>query len=351
MIHPSKFADSKYRSTSKMIQGRLLWITVLLFVIGNAVAQTQERKKFDHLGQTGFDLTAVHRLTDCADCHLKSIFSGTPRKCRGCHGSQGIRSASRKGANHIRSTDNCDLCHTDTTANSWLPIRRVDHLEVRGSCFSCHNGVVAPGKNSQHIPSGNRCDDCHLTRTWTIGRFDHAALPASGAGQCFTCHNNVFATGKHNRHLPTSNVCDDCHLTSTWVVARFDHGVLPASGAGQCAQCHGPGKFGTFLKPAASVHIRNSGIDPSNVCDACHLNTSSFLAVRLDHDELGIHGQTPSRAAGCIFCHGNEIPPPPHTSGQTCGQANCHTTSPDFCVPTFPLAVRMLWNPGGCGHP
>ncbi len=282
---------------------RLLWLVIsaLLLISADGFAETRERKNFDHLGQTGFDLTAVHRLTDCADCHLKSIFSGTPRRCRGCHGSQGIRTASRKGARHIRSTDNCDLCHTDTTANSWLPIRRVDHLEVRGSCFSCHNGVVT--------------------------------------------------TGKHNRHLPTSNVCDDCHLTRTWEIARFDHGFLPASGAGQCGRCHGPGKFGTFLKPAASAHIRNSGIDPSNNCDACHLNTNSFLAVRLDHLELGVYGQTPSQTVGCSFCHANEAPPAPHSARQTCGQSGCHMTSPNFCVPSSPIALRMLWNPGGCGHP
>ncbi|MCU7949356.1 MAG: hypothetical protein KZQ69_04905 [gamma proteobacterium symbiont of Bathyaustriella thionipta] len=34
----------------------------------------------------------------------------------------------------------------------WTPATRVDHLEVQGTCSSCHNGSTAPGKNALILP-------------------------------------------------------------------------------------------------------------------------------------------------------------------------------------------------------
>ena len=51
-------------------------------------------------------------------------------------------------------------CHTTTT---WRPVARVDHAQVTGSCYSCHNGTTATGKHATHIQSTNNCAACHAT--------------------------------------------------------------------------------------------------------------------------------------------------------------------------------------------
>lgn len=322
-----------------------LWVLALVWICLTAsglLADTKERKSFDHLAQTGYELSPVHRLADCADCHIHNIFEGTPRACRGCHGSQGIRGASRKGARHIRSTDNCELCHMDFIANSWSPIRRVDHLEVRGSCFSCHNGVVATPKNARHIPSSNRCEDCHRTRSWDFSPFNHNVLPASGAGTCYSCHNSVFATGKIARHIPSGKQCDDCHIVNNFLVSRFNHNVLAGGGSGQCGQCHGPGRFAKNTKPPSSSHIRNSGIESGNACDACHIGVATFTLQRIDHSQLANDGVTSvvgNPSARCNFCHQQDKPPPipggHRFPSNDCAKSGCHRSTSDWCNTGF----------------
>ncbi|MGD8325242.1 MAG: hypothetical protein PVF50_12830, partial [Gammaproteobacteria bacterium] len=62
-------------------------------------------------------------------------------------------------------TERCESCHRTST---WTPVVRVDHFEVLGACFSCHNNQRAPGKPINHIPAGNQCDDCHNTRSFGL---------------------------------------------------------------------------------------------------------------------------------------------------------------------------------------
>ena len=33
------------------------------------------------------------------------------------------------------------------------PVTRVDHADVLGTCFTCHNGTTATGKTPNHIAS------------------------------------------------------------------------------------------------------------------------------------------------------------------------------------------------------
>jgi hypothetical protein len=61
---------------------------------------------------------------------------------------------------------------------------------VTSNCVSCHNGGVAEGKNPGHIMSTASCEDCHNTRDWTpVVRVDHGSV----IGTCFSCHNGVIA--------------------------------------------------------------------------------------------------------------------------------------------------------------
>ena len=56
-------------------------------------------------------------------------------------------SSTPRPPNHISTQDNCELCHSLYT---FEPIVHMDHLAARGTCFSCHNNLVAIGQD----PSG-----------------------------------------------------------------------------------------------------------------------------------------------------------------------------------------------------
>jgi hypothetical protein len=61
------------------------------------------------------------------------------------------------------TSNSCEDCHGTF---DWSPVQRVDHASVFGTCFSCHNGVTAQGKDPGHIASVNDCELCHITAAW-----------------------------------------------------------------------------------------------------------------------------------------------------------------------------------------
>ncbi|MEQ1800775.1 MAG: hypothetical protein ABL989_02565 [Gammaproteobacteria bacterium] len=128
-----------------------------------AIAQTPFDSSFDHM-TTGWSLEGSHRSVDCASCHVGGIFQGTPRQCVACHSRAGLVKATAPSVTHIRTTDECDACHRETT---WSYVRPVDHTAVIGTCFSCHNGLTATGKSPNHIPTSSDCEACHSTRAWS----------------------------------------------------------------------------------------------------------------------------------------------------------------------------------------
>ena len=90
-----------------------------------------------------FPLAGVHTTRPCAECHINSVYRGTPRVCSGCH--LAAYNASRN-PNHIAAgfPTTCDLCHrfadtswTQATFNhSWFPITSGPH--ARRLCSECH---------------------------------------------------------------------------------------------------------------------------------------------------------------------------------------------------------------------
>src|SRR5205823_13166993 len=52
--------------------------------------------------------------------------------CVSCHSTA---SGAGKPPTHIVTTDTCQSCHTTL---AWLPVRTVDHTQVKGTCASCH---------------------------------------------------------------------------------------------------------------------------------------------------------------------------------------------------------------------
>jgi hypothetical protein len=184
----------------------------------------------------------------------------------------------------------------------------VDHAEVLGTCFSCHNGSVAEGKPPQHLPTSNQCDDCHNTTAWVPAVFDHTGI-VSG---CVSCHNGQLAPGKPPGHPPTSNLCEACHRTLAWVpLLRMDHGEA----LGDCIGCHN-GQIAEGQPP--------SHIPTTNDCAACH-STFSWQVSPSQVD----HTQIPLAQTQCAICHQPDRPPPGnnHPQGRDCIQ--CHVAPPE----------------------
>lgn len=138
------------------------WVGVLAIVLAVHIAQASD---FDHQ-DTGFDLTGAHSRAACDSCHVENRFVGTPGQCVGCHSGTGLVAATGQPSHHALTTQNCARCHR---AESWAAVTRVDHLEVIGSCTSCHDGVRARGQFIGHIPTVADCGQCHSTRSFSRG--------------------------------------------------------------------------------------------------------------------------------------------------------------------------------------
>jgi hypothetical protein len=161
----------------------------------------------------------------------------------------------------------------------------VDHADVLGSCFSCHNGTTAPGKSQNHIASDNNCDDCHNTNGWTPAVFDHSNV---APGSCNTCHNGATVTGKPSNHILTSAQCDACHNTIAWTPANFDHDSVN----GSCSSCHN----GTQATGKPGNHFTTN-----LQCDTCH-TTNNWSTLIFSHSSGNYPGDHRGNL-GCNKCH------------------------------------------------
>jgi hypothetical protein len=147
--------------TLKVLVGAAL-LFALAHVATVARPQASLSSVFDHF-TTAFPLDGAHQFAECESCHVDGMFSGTPLECRDCHSQRSRIRATAQPAKHLPTSEHCESCHR---TNGWVPVARVDHLEVNGSCFACHNGTVAMGKPVDHIPAPNFCEDCHRVGAW-----------------------------------------------------------------------------------------------------------------------------------------------------------------------------------------
>jgi hypothetical protein len=289
-------------------------IGLLLLTLGNpASAAPGSTSNFDHI-RTGFPLTGAHAQVDCQSCHLGGVFQGTPRQCALCHFQGSRRATTFKPANHVQTTQPCELCHTSTV--TWSGARFMHTNVVPGGCMQCHNGGMATGKPPGHVQTTASCDTCHRTTAWIPATFNHANVVP---GSCAQCHNGTTATGKPAGHVQTTDPCDRCHNTSTWAGATFSHaGVTP----GTCNTCHTSGSGGATVKP-------NSHIPTSNSCDACH-NTTTFTTSTFNHTAAQgvIPGQCETCHNGAYTSQGAQGKPNDHPNTTlSCDSAGCHNTT------------------------
>ena len=309
---------------SPLVLGWMLVAVLALLPFAGRAATSS----FDHF-TTGFDLVGMHRSVACESCHVGGIFKGTPTDCFSCHAAGSRIGASSKPTNHILSSNDCAQCHTPF---GWKPVAKFNHINVLGTCSSCHNNVQAVGKGKNHIPTTAECSTCHLVSLpWSAAHYDHAGIHDG----CARCHDNVHAPGKPLTHLPTTEACEVCHSPSNFVtfagtqmnhvgitndcqachetgmqwygVQMVDrpttaqdayHPSASSPGGADCANCHvgfNKGDFAKLVRPANHIPIAPVP------CVTCHVLTDMSIMAPL----LTIHQNAPSSTTNCQQCHGS----------------------------------------------
>jgi len=286
-------------------------------------------------GKTFFGVTMVTRANGLA---VSSTHPATGDCGGACHNTTSFQGLVSKPGNHIPTTLNCSLCHSNP-AN--YKTYSMTHQGISNNCSQCHGpGLVfatnfvpkAPPPN--HIPvTGIACEGCHNVNNFTtfsgtvINHAVVAAIPcttchetgkaffgvtmvtrANGlavssshppAGECGNsgCHNTTSFKGaatKPINHLPTTQTCSLCHSNpANYKTYAMDHQGI----SGGCTTCHGPGLvFATNFVPKGApppTHIPTTGI----ACESCHSasNFTSFSGTVINHTAVA--------ATRCDVCH------------------------------------------------
>jgi len=221
--------------------------------------------------------------------------------CVSCH--NGVTSIGQSSF-HIPTTGACESCHM---ALAWRPIFVVDHTQVLGACVNCHNGLIAQGKGVTHIESPEQCDLCHSNSAWLPAIGIGSSSEGSGVdhtqvvGTCFSCHNGLGGSGKSVAHIVASDRCETCHSTAIWIpVVVVDHSQV----MGGCEDCHN----GVMAMDKPISHIMATG-----QCNTCHSTVVWQPVIVVDHNEVlgacrgchalpALHQSIPS-GQDCAECH------------------------------------------------
>ena len=254
----------------------------------------------------------VHQNTpsDCSACHNTTDFAAafvdhtSPEvlnsRCDSCH--NGIVATGKDAkANHVTTIEDCSVCHVP---GAFAPAV-FNHTGIVNNCASCHNGIDATGKdakvNPAHIPTTDDCSVCHTPTAFANANFEHQGI----TNNCVTCHNGTTATGKANNHVPTNGDCVNCHQTTGFKPATFDHqGIVD-----NCSSCHDAG----LATPKKVNHVATN-----QDCGVCH-SPSGFIPATFDHTGI---------VNNCASCHGVTATgkTPNHLiTGLDC--SSCHTTA------------------------
>jgi hypothetical protein len=268
---------------------------------------TWEAVRFDHTEDTKWELKGMHKdIPDCADCHPKREYTGTPKNCGadGCH--------AKDDAHKGRLGNACETCHRETGDNIFnhntMSRFKLDgkHLTTRcgdchpsqtfkprpTNCFGCH-----PEPEVHMGQYGTACERCHSTKDFgdikplhdvgdfsLTGQHDHLPCqrchkdnrPLAGTGNlCMNCHRQDDV---HNNSL--SPRCGECHTQVSFAPARFDHATVGCNMTGlhralACKDCHKTGNFGGLLPQCASCHrddaVNHGGTHLTyTTCATCH---------------------------------------------------------------------------------
>jgi hypothetical protein len=354
---------------------------------------------FDH--NAAFSLQGVHAALQCASCHARSVFKGTPRECVGCHQTDYQTAAD---PNHLAAgfLTTCETCHQATDA-SW-DLGRYTHTmwplvgaHVAPDCATCHSHNIYAGMGStcvschlsdyqgtldpNHTTAGfpTTCETCHRAAdaSWDQGRFDHNAVfpllgthatkPCSAchAGglyqgtprECVGCHLSDYQGAKDPNHITAGfpTTCETCHKVSdsSWDQGVFDHNTAFAlqgvHATQQCASCHAGGVYKGTARDCIGCHqsAYQTATDPNHVaagflttCETCHQATdASWDFGRYNHTTWPLVGA--HVAPDCATCHSHNIYAGMSSTCVSCHQADYQTAAqPNHIAAGFPTTCE-----------
>lgn len=198
-----------------------------------------ENATFDH-SLAAFPLTGAHIAVACIDCHINSLYQGTPQACQACH--------AQDDAHAGQFSQDCATCHV---AEDWSQVN-FDHSQATFQLTGAHAGVL--------------CSQCHLN-----GQFVGTSQDCAGCHADPGFHQGLFGLN-----------CASCHNTSAWVPAEFNQAhKFPLNhgerGISSCRTCH-PSTLRAYT------------------CYGCHEHNQGNIERK--HREEGI-----GNFSNCIRCH------------------------------------------------
>lgn len=290
----------------KLLMSALTLLSLSVFSMHALAEQSeasQSGRDFNHI-TTGFPLTGLHATAECGSCHVGGVFKGTPRNCSGCHAKGRRVVATPMSAQHLVTTEPCEVCHSNTV--TFYGAKYNHGKAVVGQCATCHNGIVAAGRAASHtsgVKATKSCDSCHRTYAWIPASWNHTS-----GGVCTSCHN--WSTGVNTpvkaNHTATTLECDQCHVQTGWLPATFRHS---GATAGVCGTCHN----GSTAKGTSSISLHIPVTASGNACDNCHSSMTSFATWSMNHASNG-------NTTSCNACHASTAPAyPPGLTRKTIG--------------------------------
>ena len=208
-------------------------------------------------GKTGSHTTVAKATFACDACHsfvgwLPAQYKHTSAApCASCH--DGVTAIGKTGTHTTtaKATFACSDCHTTA---GWLPAQ-YRHTSA-AACSSCHNGSVAVGKPSGHPATADECNQCHTSTTaWlpALGAKPANHIPYNAGVQCSNCHVGTSVVSGPTLHTYLSTyACTTCHLKNNpyagWGQDTKSIGHEGMSSGDDCSQsgCHRPlGSEGT----------------------------------------------------------------------------------------------------------
>ncbi|MCP3914042.1 MAG: hypothetical protein GY711_00625 [bacterium] len=230
-----------------------------------------------------FPLTGAHRTTDCEDCHVGGVFSGTPRDCSACH-LDDYNGALDPDHVALGIPLRCDRCHG---TGGWTPAQ-FDHAWVSSPCITCHlddyNATTDPDHQAEMFPT--ECQQCHSTLHWTPASFDHGGI----SNGCIDCHADDYANTSDPDHqqvgFPTA--CEVCHNTSNWHNTSWNHSFPINNGDHSnfdCIDCHTTGSFPQFSCIDCHEHRQSETDDEHDDVPGYVYSSPACLACHPDGDD------------------------------------------------------------------
>ena len=277
--------------------------------------------EFNH-NKTKYPLRGMHEKVQCAQCHVKPVFTDVGKQCQDCHADVHQR----------KMGTNCAQCHT---VQGWnVAVQQVKDHQNRFPLLGAHAAV--------------QCEDCH--KSAAVGQFQGLSTA------CVSCHLTDFQKTTNPNHVAAQfpQTCDTCHNFDSWLGATVNHAAPPidfplTNGHANvpCANCHVGGNYSlqiaatdcgnsgchltTWQQTTNPKHSAAAAVFPIATCSTCH-NTVSWLTANFDHSTTGFpltssHQMAPAgKVNACTDCHVNNnynltIQP------NDCGNSGCHLTT------------------------